>query len=144
MQFFLPGLSRVRPKGALRIYNKVGRAYGFTVENSWVSYFLTLDAKKITGKRLFSTIVQSGWKNLAALMSLFWWVVTNDHLLAVHVVFNRRGSWEQNEACRSSWQLELILSKLWLTSNLRETLFFETLFFLPDSPSFKDFDRKMV
>lgn len=31
------------------------------------------------------------------------------------------------------------LSKLWLTSNLRETLFF-----LPESPSFKDFDRKIA
>jgi len=35
-QFFLPGLSRIRPKGALRIYNKIGRAYGFTVDNSYV------------------------------------------------------------------------------------------------------------
>jgi hypothetical protein len=36
LQFFLPGLSRVRAKGALRIYNKIGRAYGFTIDNSWV------------------------------------------------------------------------------------------------------------
>ncbi|KAG0608095.1 hypothetical protein M758_8G077600 [Ceratodon purpureus] len=47
-KFFLPGLSRVRPKGALRIYNKIGRAYGFTIDNSYVfdietgrSFFLT-------------------------------------------------------------------------------------------------------
>jgi hypothetical protein len=33
-KFFLPGLSRVRAKGALRIYNKIGRAYGFTIDNS--------------------------------------------------------------------------------------------------------------
>lgn len=47
-KFFLPGLSRIRPKGALRIYNKIGRAYGFTIDNSYVfdvetgrSFFLT-------------------------------------------------------------------------------------------------------
>lgn len=37
-QFFLPGLARIRPKGALRIYNKIGRAYGFTIDNSYVVY----------------------------------------------------------------------------------------------------------
>lgn len=37
-QFFLPGLSRIRPKEALRIYNKIGRAYGFTIDNSYVVY----------------------------------------------------------------------------------------------------------
>jgi hypothetical protein len=37
-QFLLPGLSRIRPKGALRIYNKIGRAYGFTIDNSYVVY----------------------------------------------------------------------------------------------------------
>lgn len=47
-KFFLPGLSRIRPKGALRIFNKIGRAYGFTIDNSYVfdvetgrSFFLT-------------------------------------------------------------------------------------------------------
>lgn len=35
-KFFLPGLSRVRAKGALRIYNKIGRAYGFTIDNSYI------------------------------------------------------------------------------------------------------------
>jgi len=35
-KFFLPGLSRVRPKGALRVYNKVGRAYGFSVDNAYI------------------------------------------------------------------------------------------------------------
>ncbi|CAI5465589.1 unnamed protein product, partial [Closterium sp. Yama58-4] len=32
-KFFLPGLCRVRPKEALRIYNKIGQAFGFTIEN---------------------------------------------------------------------------------------------------------------
>eukprot|EP00850_Spirogloea_muscicola_P020084 SM000206S06293 [mRNA] locus=s206:158251:161289:- [translate_table: standard] len=35
-KFFLPGLCKVRPKAALRVYNKVGQAYGFTVDNSYV------------------------------------------------------------------------------------------------------------
>eukprot|EP00897_Mesotaenium_endlicherianum_P008563 jgi/Mesen1/7735/ME000407S06955 len=35
-KFFLPGLHRVRPKGALRVYNKIGQAYGFTVDNSYI------------------------------------------------------------------------------------------------------------
>ncbi|KAJ7524054.1 hypothetical protein O6H91_18G075200 [Diphasiastrum complanatum] len=35
-KFFLPGLARVRRKGALRIFNKIGRAYGFSVDNSYV------------------------------------------------------------------------------------------------------------
>lgn len=35
-KFFLPGLSHVRPKGSLRVYNKVGRAYGFSVDNAYI------------------------------------------------------------------------------------------------------------
>lgn len=35
-KFFLPGLCRVRPKKAVRIFNKIGRAYGFTTENSYI------------------------------------------------------------------------------------------------------------
>ncbi|CAM6091948.1 unnamed protein product [Calypogeia fissa] len=35
-KFFLPGVARVRSKGAIRIYNKIGRAYGFTVDNAYV------------------------------------------------------------------------------------------------------------
>ncbi|XP_024528841.1 uncharacterized protein LOC112345750 [Selaginella moellendorffii] len=35
-KLFLPGLCRVRNKGALRIYNKVGQAFGFTTENAYV------------------------------------------------------------------------------------------------------------
>eukprot|EP01018_Ginkgo_biloba_P014895 Gb_40174 [translate_table: standard] len=34
--FFLPGLSRVCHKGSLRIYNKGGRAYGFSIDNAYV------------------------------------------------------------------------------------------------------------
>lgn len=37
LQFFLPGLARVRSKGAIRIYNKIGRAYGFTIDNAYVN-----------------------------------------------------------------------------------------------------------
>ena len=47
VKLLLPGLERVLDKERLRIYNKVGRAYGFSVENSYVvdvktgrSYFL--------------------------------------------------------------------------------------------------------
>lgn len=36
VKFLLPGLKRVVPKERLRIYNKIGRAYGFSTENSWV------------------------------------------------------------------------------------------------------------
>lgn len=36
VKFLLPGLARVIPRERLRIYNKVGQAYGFTTENTWV------------------------------------------------------------------------------------------------------------
>lgn len=35
-KFLLPGLEAVAPRQAWRIVNKVGRAYGFSVENAWV------------------------------------------------------------------------------------------------------------
>jgi hypothetical protein len=35
-KFLLPGLERVAPRSSWRIVNKVGRAYGFSVENAWV------------------------------------------------------------------------------------------------------------
>lgn len=35
-KFFLPGLARVRPQGALRVYNKIGQAYGFSTDNSYI------------------------------------------------------------------------------------------------------------
>lgn len=36
VKFLLPGLRRVVPDERLRIYNKVGRAYGFSIENAFV------------------------------------------------------------------------------------------------------------
>lgn len=36
VKFLLPGLTRVLPAERLRIYNKIGQAYGFSVENSYV------------------------------------------------------------------------------------------------------------
>ncbi len=33
----LPGVARVVPKDRVRIYNKSGRAYGFSTENAWVT-----------------------------------------------------------------------------------------------------------
>ncbi|MEM1202566.1 MAG: serine hydrolase [Acidobacteriota bacterium] len=36
VKFLLPGLERVLPKSRLRIYNKIGRAYGFSTENAYV------------------------------------------------------------------------------------------------------------
>ena len=48
MKFFLSGVERVVPKESLRIYNKVGQAYGFTTENSWVVH-------KETGRSFFLT-----------------------------------------------------------------------------------------
>lgn len=36
VKFFLPGVARVVPAERLRIYNKIGQAYGFTTENSWI------------------------------------------------------------------------------------------------------------
>mmetsp|Transcript_11694 Transcript_11694/g.29810 ORF Transcript_11694/g.29810 Transcript_11694/m.29810 type:complete len:426 (-) Transcript_11694:88-1365(-) len=47
-KFFLPGLARVRDLRAIRIYNKLGQAYGFSLDNAYVvdvekgtSFFLT-------------------------------------------------------------------------------------------------------
>lgn len=36
VKFLLPGLRRRIPPERLRIYNKIGQAYGFTTENAWV------------------------------------------------------------------------------------------------------------
>ncbi len=35
-KFLLPGLEKVAPKSAWRTVNKIGRAYGFSIENAWV------------------------------------------------------------------------------------------------------------
>lgn len=35
-KYFLPGLEKVAPKASWRIVNKVGRAYGFSVDNAWI------------------------------------------------------------------------------------------------------------
>ena len=49
-KFFLPGLSRVIPRESLRVAGKCGRAYGFTVDNAWIT-----DLR--TGTQLFLTAV---------------------------------------------------------------------------------------
>lgn len=36
VKFFLPGLEKVVPREHLKIYNKIGQAYGFTTENAYV------------------------------------------------------------------------------------------------------------
>ncbi len=36
VKLFLPGIARVIPRDAIRIYNKVGRAYGFSVDNAYI------------------------------------------------------------------------------------------------------------
>jgi len=36
VKFLLPGLEKVVPREHLRIYNKIGQAYGFTTENAYV------------------------------------------------------------------------------------------------------------
>ncbi len=36
VKYLLPGVARVIPRDAVRIYNKVGRAYGFSTENAYV------------------------------------------------------------------------------------------------------------
>jgi len=41
VKYFLPGLERVFPRERLRVLGKVGQAYGFTVENSYVEDTLT-------------------------------------------------------------------------------------------------------
>jgi hypothetical protein len=41
VKFLLPGLRRVVPAERLRVTNKVGLAYGFTVENAWVEDIAT-------------------------------------------------------------------------------------------------------
>ena len=50
VKFLLPGLERVLPRKRLRIYNKVGQAYGFSVENAYVE-----DAE--TGRAFFLAAV---------------------------------------------------------------------------------------
>lgn len=40
-KFLLPGLRRVVPKDSLRVYAKIGRAYGFSIENSYVENVAT-------------------------------------------------------------------------------------------------------
>jgi Beta-lactamase enzyme family len=40
-KFFLPGLTRVVPQAELRIANKVGQAYGFTIDNALVEHIPT-------------------------------------------------------------------------------------------------------
>jgi hypothetical protein len=35
-KFLLPGLEKIAPKDTWKIYNKIGRAYGFSVENAYV------------------------------------------------------------------------------------------------------------
>ncbi len=37
VKYLLPGLARVIPADGLRIFNKIGQAYGFTTENAWVT-----------------------------------------------------------------------------------------------------------
>ena len=37
VKFLLPGLRRVLDPARLRVYDKSGQAYGFTLDNSWVS-----------------------------------------------------------------------------------------------------------
>lgn len=37
VKFLLPGLEKVIPKERLRIYNKIGQAYGFSIENAYVT-----------------------------------------------------------------------------------------------------------
>ncbi|HET9766123.1 MAG TPA: hypothetical protein VFS60_04715, partial [Thermoanaerobaculia bacterium] len=46
VKFLLPGLRRVIPAERLRLYDKSGQAYGFTLDNAWV-----VDAA--TGKSFF-------------------------------------------------------------------------------------------
>jgi hypothetical protein len=36
VKFLLPGLRRAIPAGQLRVYDKSGQAYGFTLDNAWV------------------------------------------------------------------------------------------------------------
>lgn len=48
VKFLLPGLDRVAPRGTFTIYNKVGLAYGFMIENAYVVH-------EPTGRSLFVT-----------------------------------------------------------------------------------------
>ena len=48
MKFLFPGLDRVAPRGAFTIYNKVGLAYGFMIENAYVVH-------EPSGRSLFVT-----------------------------------------------------------------------------------------
>jgi hypothetical protein len=49
-KFVLRGVRRVVPAGSLRVYDKIGRAYGFSVENAWVE-----DTR--TGRGFFLAVV---------------------------------------------------------------------------------------
>ncbi|CAI5962683.1 unnamed protein product [Closterium sp. NIES-65] len=48
-EFFLPGLCRVRPKESLHVYNKIGQAFGFTIDNAYI-----LDIE--TGREFFLSL----------------------------------------------------------------------------------------
>ena len=48
VKFLLPGLDRVAPRGAFTIYNKIGLAYGFMIENAYVVH-------EPSGRSLFVT-----------------------------------------------------------------------------------------
>ncbi len=50
VKFLLPGLRRVLPAERLRVWNKVGLAYGFTVENAYVE-------DRATGRGFFVAVV---------------------------------------------------------------------------------------
>jgi hypothetical protein len=64
-QFFLPGITRVWDKRAVRVYNKLGRAYGFSVDNAYV---LNVE----TGQAFFLTAAVYTNHN-GTVPGSFWW-----------------------------------------------------------------------
>lgn len=57
VKFLLPGLRRVVPAGDLKVYNKIGRAYGFSIENAYVVDERSSDGDAAPERAFFLNVV---------------------------------------------------------------------------------------
>ena len=57
VKFLLPGLRRVAPAEDVRVYNKIGRAYGFSIENAYVVDQRSLDGGGVPERSFFLDVV---------------------------------------------------------------------------------------
>jgi Beta-lactamase enzyme family len=91
VRFILHGLMRVTPKEDLIVYDKVGLAYGFTVENAYVvnqrtgkSFFLTAtiytnsDGILNDDRYDYDTVAFPFWKDLGEVLARWRWATTEN------------------------------------------------------------------